>query len=211
MMVLSDGVLGMKGSLELVGDAAAATGKPVEQVGEAVAKAYAMIRDGQPVSRAANELRNMGLITPEVAASLKSLQESGASNIEVWEQLEGALKKYEGAMADAEETGNGMIGSIQSQWDEAIRDFGEALWEVGRDDIKDFLGWLKKIREDGSMGEFADNVSSATRIVIRCVKACVDVFNWFKDGITESWSKAADFIGALVGGASIKEAWNKMY
>lgn len=43
----------MRSSLELVGDAAAATGKPIEQVGEAVAKAYAMIRDGQPVSKAA--------------------------------------------------------------------------------------------------------------------------------------------------------------
>lgn len=43
MMVLSEGALGGRASLELIGDAAAATGKPIEQVGEAVAKAYAMI------------------------------------------------------------------------------------------------------------------------------------------------------------------------
>lgn len=46
MLVFSEGALGMEDSLTLVGDAAAATGKPIEEVGQAVAKAYAIIRDG---------------------------------------------------------------------------------------------------------------------------------------------------------------------
>lgn len=112
MLTFSDGALGMQRSLELVGDAAAATGKPLEQVGEAVAKAYAMIRDGQPVSRVAGQLRNLGLITPQTAADLKELQDAGASNIELWDKLEEALKKFEGAMAETEKTGNGLIGAI---------------------------------------------------------------------------------------------------
>lgn len=112
MLTFSDGALGMRRSLELVGDAAAATGKPLEQVGEAVAKAYAMIRDGQPVSRVAGQLRNLGLITPQTAADLKELQDAGASNIELWDKLEEALKKFEGAMAETEKTGNGLIGAI---------------------------------------------------------------------------------------------------
>ena len=114
MMVMSDGALGMRGSLELVGDAAAATGKPIEEVGNAVARAYAMIRDGVPISRTVAQLRNMGLITPEVAASLDELQKSGASSLDIWDKLEEALSKYKGAMEETEETGNGMIGAIQS-------------------------------------------------------------------------------------------------
>lgn len=56
----------------------------------------------------------MGLITPEVAASLEELQKSGASSIDIWDKLEEALSKYKGAMEETEETGNGMIGAIQS-------------------------------------------------------------------------------------------------
>ena len=36
LMVMTDGVLGYKKSLELIGDAAAATGKPIEEMGHAV-------------------------------------------------------------------------------------------------------------------------------------------------------------------------------
>ena len=206
MMTLSDGALGMRGSLELVGDAAAATGKPLEQVGEAVAKAYAMIRDGQPVSRAANELRGMGLITPEVAAQLTELQKAGADNAEIWASLERALGKYSGAMAETEETGNGMIGAIQSQWDETIRDFGQALWECGAEYIKEFLDWLRKIREDGSLQAFTDKFAAFVKFVLRGLEKAASAFKSFRDQLTEWFSIVGDVVGAMAGGASFQEA-----
>lgn len=73
MMIFSDGVLGMKSSLELAGDVAAGTGKSVEEVGEAIAKAFANIRDGQPVKRAAMALKNLGAVTPATVAQLESM------------------------------------------------------------------------------------------------------------------------------------------
>ena len=206
MMVLSDGALGMRGSLELVGDAAAATGKPIEEVGDAVAKAYAMIRDGQPISRAANALRNMGLITPEVAASLDELQKSGASSLDIWDKLEEALGKYKGAMEETEQTGNGMIGAIQSQWDEGLRDFGTALLDCGKVYIKEFLDWLRKIREDGSLKEFVDNMAKYVEKVIGFIGKCIRGFKWLKDTITEALQITGDVVGAMVGGASFDEA-----
>jgi len=72
MTAFSNGALGAKASLKMVGDAAAAVGAPVEQVGEVVARAYAQIRDGEPVSRIGNQLKNLGLITP---ATVKELNE----------------------------------------------------------------------------------------------------------------------------------------
>lgn len=57
-------------------------------------------------------LRSLGVITPEVAAELVSLRDAGASGVEIWDRLETAISKFNGAMADTEETGNGMIGAI---------------------------------------------------------------------------------------------------
>jgi len=73
MILFTDGALGFKDSLEMIGNVAAATGKPVEEVGTAVAKLYANLRDGEDIKRAANQLKNMGAITPKVVAELESM------------------------------------------------------------------------------------------------------------------------------------------
>ena len=70
LMVMSDGALGFKKSLELVGDAAAATGQPIQNLAHEIGRAYAIIRDDQPLTRATMGLRNMGAITPEVFLGL---------------------------------------------------------------------------------------------------------------------------------------------
>lgn len=128
----------------------------------------------------------MGLITPEVAASLDELQKSGASSIEIWDKLEEALSKYKGAMEETEETGNGMIGAIQSQWDEGLRDFGTALLDCGKVYIKEFLDWLRKIREDGSLQEFIDKFAAFTKYIIEGLAKCTSAFREFKGWLTEN-------------------------
>lgn len=109
-------------------------------------------------------------------------------------------------MEETEETGNGMIGSIQSQWDEGIRDFGESLLDVGKVYIKEFLDWLKKIREDGSLKEFVDNFASFTKSVLSGIEKCVSAFKTFKEWLVEVFGTAGDVIGAMAGGASFDEA-----
>ena len=78
LMVMTDGALGFRSSLELIGDAAAATGQPIQNLAHEVGRAYAIIRDGQPLTRATMSLRNMGVLTPEVAQKLQDLQDAGA-------------------------------------------------------------------------------------------------------------------------------------
>ena len=135
MMALSGGAIGFKQSLVMVGDAAAATGTSIEQVGDAVGRAYAIIRDGQPLSRATMQLRNMGVITPAVAAELDEMQRAGKSNIEIWEALEDSLKKYNGAMEATEATGQGLVDAVQTQWTNIVRGFGDAFVETSKDGL----------------------------------------------------------------------------
>lgn len=134
------------------------------------------------------------------------MQQAGASGVEIWDKLQESLEKYKGAMEETEETGNGMIGSIQSQWDEGIRDFGESLLDVGKVYIKEFLDWLKKIREDGSLKEFVDNFASFTKSVLSGVEKCISAFKTFKDWLVEVFGTAGDVIGAMSAGASFDEA-----
>lgn len=215
MMRYTDGVLGYKQSLEMVGDVAAKTGQPVEQVGQAVAKAYAIIRDGQPITRATMALRNMGAISPAVAADLEQLSESGASNAEVWKKLQDELKKAKGAMAETEKTGDGLMGALSSRWDDTVRAFGAAFLDVSKDGIGFLVNKLKELQEDGTIDEWAENTHEALLKVIGWVKDAIGWFGklkgWYndaKDWLQEKGAQAGAYVGTLYAGGSFEDAAN---
>lgn len=195
MMVMTDGVLGFKRSLELVGDAAAATGQPIQNLAHEVGRAFAIIRDGQPLTRATMGLRNMGAITPEVAAKLDELQKAGASTSEIWNTLEEHLLRFEGSMKETEETGDGLMGAIKSQWDTSLRTIGEALLETTKGGLSALLDKLKELNEDGSIALFADKAARAVDKIIEAVKNLAPV-------VTTVWKStvfAFDAVGSELG------------
>ena len=177
LMVMTDGALGYKNSLELIGDAAAATGYPVEELGHAVGRLYAFIRDGQPISRAVMQLHNMGVITPEVAKKLQDLQAAGKSNAEVWAEVEAQLGRYNGAMAETEKTGEGLMGAIKSRWDNIVRAFGMAWADEAKGGMQTVLDKMKEIEEDGTLAVWAAKVGEAIHDAVKAVKALHDELN----------------------------------
>ena len=213
LMVMTDGALGYKKSLELVGDAAAATGQPIEQVGHAVGRLYAIVRDGQPISRAALELRNMGILTPAVVAELQELQKSGASSAEIWEKVEGALGRYSGAMKETEETGEGLMGAIQSRWDNIVRAFSQALSGPVKDALGDLSDALSRLEKEGTLEVWASKVGAACREVVSAVKTAAEwggklvaAYNWVKDQARQGGEMIGAYVGTLYGGGSFADA-----
>ena len=222
LMVMTDGALGFKESLKLVGDVAAATGQPIETVGHAVGRLYAFIRDGQPLSRAVMELRNMGVITPEVASRLDEMQKAGAKNVEIWEEVEKQLARYNGAMAETEKTGNGLMGAIKSRWDSVVRSFGQALEGEAKGGLEKLLKAMKGLEEDGTLAVWAEKVKSAISVVVdKCaeaveaIKAIGKAISWMyeRSGMSDVWHTVnsrvqgvASGVGTLVGGGSLSDA-----
>jgi len=213
MMAMTDGALGFEKALTLVGDAASATGQPIEGLAHEVGRAYAVIRDGEPVMRATMGLRNMGAITPEVSRSLEELQKSGASNIEIWHELEKALGKFKGAMAETEQTGEGLVGAISSQWDDAVRTFGGALMDTAKDGLALLLAKLKELNEDGTIAVWADRVGAAMEKVAGAVKTAFgwmgklkDAYDWMRGGLEKAGAAAGAMAGTLWAGGTLGDA-----
>ena len=203
LMKFSDGALGFKDSLELVGDAAAALGQPVEGLANLVGRAYALIRDGQPIQRAGMMLRNVGAVTPEVVAKLQDMEEAGASNIELWRELEKELGRFKGAMADTEQTADGLMGAMEAQWDDAVRTFGQAFLETAKDGIGVFLNYLKQMNEDGTIALMADKVSSACDTIMDSMKSIVPVVSNVWKGIVATFDSVGSEIGRFAGALSM--------
>ena len=205
LMVMTDGVLGYKKSLQLIGDAAAATGKPIEEMGHAVGRLYAFIRDGQPLSRAVMELRNMGVLTPEVAQKLQDMQKAGAKTTELWEEVEKALNRYNGAMKATEQTGEGMMGAIESRWDSVVRNFGQALEEEAKGGLKGVLDQMKEIEEDGTLAVWAEKVKSAVAAVANAFKSLAPVVSNVWKGIVGTFDAVGSELGRFAGAISMGE------
>ena len=201
LMVMTDGALGFKKSLELVGDAAAATGQPIQNLAHELGRAFAIIRDGQPLTRATMGLRNMGAITPEVAAKLDELQKSGASTIEIWKSLEEHLQRFEGAMKETEQTGEGLVAAIESQWDNSLRTFGRALLETVKDGLGVLLDKMKELNEDGTIELWAEKTSNALVSIVNTIRelmpAIVGVWKSVKLAFVSVGSELGRFAGAV--------------
>ena len=213
LMVMSDGALGYRNSLEMIGDAAAATGQPIETLAHEVGRAYAIIRDGQPLSRATMSLRNMGAITPEVAAKLDEMQKAGASNVEIWNELQAALGRYSGAMKETEQTGEGLMGAIQSQWDNIVRDFGAAFMDVVKGGLSRVLEKLRELQEDGSIAVWADKAGKAVGRIAASINTAIGwmkklkaAYDWMRDGAERVGAAVGAYAGTLAGGGSLEDA-----
>lgn len=198
LMIMSEGALGYKKSLELVGDAAAATGQPIQNLAHEIGRAYAIIRDGQPLARATMGLRNMGAITPEVAAKLDDLQKSGASVRQIWDELATELGKFKGAMEETEETGSGLMGAIEAQWDDSLRTFGAALLETSKDGLQRLLDKMRTLSEDGTIDVWARHVVEMLHQVKEAAETVGTALGaiWDYSGLSDAWHYS---MGALKG------------
>lgn len=205
LMVMSEGALGYRKSLVLVGDAAAATGLSLDTLSHAVGRAYALIRDGQPMERAAMELRNMGIITPQLAEEMAGLQKAGASNIEVWNKLEDALRKHQGAMDQTLKTGNGMAAALETEWTNAIRQVGDAFRDSATEGIGSLHQKLKALNDDGSFARWADATAAGFQLVGNAAKGAWDkvkgslVVSSFRDVAVEAGSRIAEWTSRAQG------------
>lgn len=211
MMSMSGGVLGYRDSLIMVGDAAAKTGQDMKALGHEVGKAYAMIRDGEPLSRALRPLMNMGVITPGVVRSLIDMQEAGASSVEIWEKFTEALREHEGAMEKTEETGEGLIDAIDTQWTNIVRTFGDAVKELAEDHLQAILDKMNELQESGAVLRWAENAKKAFDTVIEwAIKAKNAIVGLYKlSGMSDLISGIKGVASAartLAGGGSAWEA-----
>ncbi len=102
--------------LTLIGDAAAATGAPIQDLGMWTGRLYAQLQAGKPFGEAAQRLTELAVLTPQARAEMEDLQKSGASAREIFERFEGTLGDFTGAMAKQADTWTGLLSTF---WESA--------------------------------------------------------------------------------------------
>jgi hypothetical protein len=127
---LTNGALASGDGLRLVGDAAAATGRPLEEVAMWVGRLYAGLQSGTPVGEATVRLLEMGLISGTTARKLNDLAESGQGAGEAMTILRDTFGRLGGAMADQSQTFSGLLSTLRDTFNMALADIGKPLFDA---------------------------------------------------------------------------------
>lgn len=112
MQTFGGSALNTMDNLTLVGDAAAATGAPINDVAFWVGRMYAALQAGKPIGEAVQNLSQLAVISPEAALEMERLMEAGASADEVFAAFQGDLGRFTGAMEKQAGTWDGLMSTI---------------------------------------------------------------------------------------------------
>lgn len=202
MLSMSGGVLGMAESLQVVGDAAAAAGQPIQEVGMWTARAYGAIRNGQPFGEAAQRLQEMGILGGEARKKMEELQAAGGANIDVWKILTDEMEKSKGGMEKLAGTGEGLMSTLSDTWDGVLAAFGDRFQDIAKNKIKDLIEWLTKLKEDGTLEDWASKATTVMEGLGKVLWGLGKAFAAVYNGIATT----AQVFGNMSTGMSLSQA-----
>lgn len=144
MQTFGGDILNTKDNLTLIGDAAAATSAPIDELGFWVGRLYSNLEAGQPFGEAAMRLQELAVMSPQARKRMEELQEAGAGADEIFAVLQEDLGKFTGAMESQAGTWEGLVSTIKDSL---------AITAAGA--LKPFFDMAK-----GGLGAIADFLSS---------------------------------------------------
>jgi hypothetical protein len=135
---LTKGALSTKAGLTLVGDVAAATNTPFQEIATSIGRLYGGLQSGRPVGEAAQRLQELGVISGDVRGRIENLQAEGKKGPEVWAVATKALSAFSGSMERQSVTWNGKMSTLGDAVSMTMAKFGQPIM----DSLKPFLDGL---------------------------------------------------------------------
>lgn len=178
-------------TLKLVGDAAAGTSQPFQDVAFWTGRMYAAIQGGQPFGEARQRLMEMSILTPQAAAEMKALAESGADAAEVFSVFQRDAGRLGGGMERLSRTGKGLTSTLKDNLLLALADVTSGLADVARSVLPDAIEWLQRLRESGDLRKWGQQVGQT---LYRVVAA----FRMLSDGAKKQLAAMAGAAGLLL-------------
>ena len=202
LQVFGGAALNTEENLKRIGDAAAATSAPIEDVAFWVGRAYSQIRGGQPFGEAAMRLQELGVLTPEVRTEMENLAAAGADSTEVFGKLQGQLDQFSGAMELQANTLAGLTSTIKDQFGIGMATAFQPVFES----LKDLLGILRDFGDSDAFVAVTENMAAFSRVAMQLVQPALDFLSDALGSLTTSdvdafFREVADLMQGFADGA----------
>ena len=174
----------------------------------------------QMINQGFNPLTIISQQTGKSMSELKDMMGEGQISFEMVAEAmriatsEGGL--FNNAMGEAAKTGEGMVSTLQDNWTEAVRTFGEAFSDSAKGGIGLLSQKLQELTEDGTIELWATKVADALTRIKEGAMAVIGPlgkvlsFGWKSiKGYYESAAQGiGNFAGTLAGGGGLKDAFS---
>lgn len=150
----------------------------------------------QMINQGFNPLTIIAQKTGKSVSELRDIMSKGGISFEMVAEAmrlattEGGL--FNNAMEDAAKTGNGLLSTLQDEWMDALRTFGNELMDVAKGGIQWCINKFKELKESGTIKEWAEKARAA-------ILSVVGAFNGLAESQTraQAWDALKD---VLIGG-----------
>lgn len=140
--VMGGAALNTKANIILLGDTAAATGAPIDELSMWTGRLYASLQAGKPFGEAAENLRRLGVYGPEIAAKMDAVAGSGKSAAEKFKVFTDYLQRYGGAMEKQAGTWQGVVSTFKDTAALLAADVFRPAFEAIKGGLDDLNAWL---------------------------------------------------------------------
>jgi predicted nucleic acid-binding Zn-ribbon protein len=179
-------------NITLVGDAAAATSAPIQELAFWVGRAYTMIQGGQPFGEAAMRLQELAVLSAPARQRMEELQKAGASTSEVWKVLQGDLNRFNGAMLAQANTWQGLVSTFIDGAKMTLAQGFEPLFQLGKRALMGLNAAMGSPEFEAAVKRMTDWLGKAIPdAAVRTVEAA--------SGIGSAFANAATIVAQVVG------------
>ena len=188
--------LNTKENIIKIGDAAAATGAPINELGFWTGRLYSALKSGQPFGEAAMRMQELGVMSPQVRQQMEAMQKAGKSADEIFAVFSKDLEKFSGAMEVQARTWEGATSTFSDSANMMAAEAFKPLFEVLKDSLNEINDWLGSDQAQGLITWFAETVGGA---VDKANGALSGFGDWLKENdvpntLVASWTLAAEGI-----------------
>lgn len=147
---LTKGALSTGAGLRMVGDVAAATGQPFDELSVWIGRMYDGLQSGRPVGEALMRMQELGVISGDVRGKIEQLQKEGKKGPEVWGVAEKAFGQYAGMMDAQSKTFEGLSSTMGDSLNGVVREFGNEILPDASGAVGDFTTALNDLKPAAS-------------------------------------------------------------
>jgi hypothetical protein len=158
---MTDGALAAGEGLRIVGDAAAASGRGLDEASMWIGRLYAGLNSGTPVGEATLRLLEMGLISGSTARRLNELAQSGEVAGNAFATIRETFAGFGGAMQAQSQTFNGLLSTLKDTVNMSMADIGRPLFDSIKGALTDAIPFVE---------EFGKNVAAFVQVAINAWK-----------------------------------------
>lgn len=160
LQVFGGVALNTQKTLTLVGDAAAATGAPINELATWTGRLYASLQAGRPFGEAAQRLSELAVLSPQARLEMEKLQAQGASAQQIFARFEAQLGQFAGAMDKQASTLDGLTSTIKDSFKLLAAEGLKPVFDAIKQGASQLVGVLSDARTQAAVKQFGEGLRS---------------------------------------------------